>query len=117
MVLMFNLGFVLFSVSQTSCTADTTADTSHAFDKVTVKDSFVQLEQSHTAGFNTVAGNCFQIKIKILFLKSLCNSIGKTAGASKDTPEVGGVVENVLAKCCNVNILARQRRLKLSLMR
>ena len=55
---LVNLGFVLFTVGKTSCTADTTADTSHAFDKVTVKDSFVQLEQSHTAGFNTVAGNC-----------------------------------------------------------
>ena len=29
--------------------------------------------------FNAVAGNCHQIEVKILFLKSLCNSIGKTA--------------------------------------
>lgn len=42
---LVNLGFVLFTVGKTSCIADTTADTSHAFDKVTVENTFVQLEQ------------------------------------------------------------------------
>ena len=52
--IFIDLGFVLFSVGEASCTADTTTDTSHTLNKVAVKNTLIQLEKCHTAGFNTV---------------------------------------------------------------
>ena len=111
---LVNLGLALFSVCKASRTADTTADTSHTFDEVSVKEVLALFKQSYTAGFNTVAGAGVELEVfKALFLKTFGNRIGKTAGASEDSSVVGSVVEHVLFKCGNVEVAAVKECLKL----
>ena len=100
-------------MGQTARTADTTADTSHTLNEVAVKDTLIELKQSHTARLDTVADNGLDLEVNSLLLKSLCRGIGKTAASCKDTAEVGCVVKVALLKAGEVEVTAVKECLKL----
>ncbi len=84
-----------FAVGQAARTADTAADTSHAFNEVGVQPVLAFLKQGELAGFNAVTGAGGLTVKSMLLLQTFCHCIGQTAPC-EDTSEVGGVVQHSL---------------------
>ena len=98
-----------------SRTADTTADASHTFDEVSVKEvlALFQAELHGRLRYRRRRQALSFEVFKTLFLKTFGNRVGKTAGASEDSSVVGSVVEHVLFKCGNVEVAAVKECLQL----
>ena len=76
-------------MGQAACAADASAGARHAFDEIRVEHALALPEQSCAAGFDSVAGAGFEIKVlNAVFLESLRHSIGKTATAGEDSAEI-----------------------------
>ena len=98
-------GFVLFTVRQISCAADTAVYTGHAFDEVGIQHISALLEQCHPAFFDAVAGTGFQLEVvQLLLLQSLSHSVGQAATAGKDAAEVAGIVQHILRQCGDIDV-------------
>ena len=70
--------------------------------------------QRRTAGFDSVAGAGFEIKVLYsVFLESLRHRIGKTAAAGEYSAEIRCVVENIFGEGHYINISAVEQSLKL----
>lgn len=48
-----DLGFILFTVCQASCTAYTSADACHSLDKITARNVFTEFQQSNAASLDS----------------------------------------------------------------
>ncbi len=109
-----DLCFVLFSVSETTCTADTAANASHTFDEVFFKHALACLHEGDLTSFDTVTYHRVDGEvIDSLLFERFHNGFGKTAATGEDSAIVGCVVEDVLVESRNIKVLAVKERLKL----
>ena len=107
-----NFRFVLFTVGQTSSSADTAAHACHSFDEVGVEELFAFFEEGYAAFFYAVAGAGLGVEVYVLFFETFGDRVGETAAAGEDSAEVGGVVEDAFVEGGDVYVAAVEERLK-----
>ena len=109
---LVHFGFVLLSVSETTCAADAAAETSHTFDKVDVGKVFALFEKGDTTFVDTVARARFEVKVDVLLFERLRQGIAETAASCKDSSKVRSVVEDAFCKRGDVHIFAVEKGLQ-----
>ena len=108
-----NLCFVFFTVGKATCTADTSADTSHTFNEVCLKCILTLLKERNSAFLYAVTGDGVKLKISyILLFNCLSYSISKTTATCKNSSEIRSIIKNTLFKSCDINITAVKECLK-----
>lgn len=93
-------------MSEATCAADTTADTRHTLDEVSVGEVFALFEECDTALVDTVASARFKFEIDILLVERLLQRVAESSASCEDSAEVRSVVEYAFFKRSDFHILA-----------